>query len=77
MGATASVPKVPETAAIVVQTIRDNSIPSMKFVSAASTRKLDTFAQNLFLRSPKVEGLCHILSTYHGREAFMKFLRNE
>jgi hypothetical protein len=76
MGATASVPKVPETIK-VVQTMSNNSIPSIKFVSAVSTRKLDSFAQDMFLRSPKVEGLCHILSSYHGREAFMKFLRNE
>ena len=76
MGATASVPKVQETV-VAVQPLNNESIPSLKFVSAASTRKLDNFAQNMFLRSPKVEGLNHILSSYHGREAFMKFLRNE
>ena len=76
MGASSSVQKVPQTE-MAVQTMSNNSIHSLKFVSPLSTRKLDNFAQNMFLRSPKVEGLCHVLSSYHGKEAFMKFLRNE
>lgn len=37
----------------------------------------DNFAKEMFLRSPKVEGLQHVLKSDYGRESFLKFLRTE
>ena len=49
----------------------------LKLIDFDPCNKLDNFAKEMFLRSPKVEGLHHILSSQHGREAFMRFLRTE
>lgn len=49
----------------------------LKLIDVDPSNKLDNFAREMFLRSPKVEGLHHVLSSHSGREAFMKFLRSE
>ena len=64
----------------VVELMEDNAADSaeiLKLIDFDPCNKLDNFAKEMFLRSPKVEGLHHILSSQHGREAFMKFLRTE
>ena len=64
----------------VVELMEDDAVDSaeiLKLIDFDPCNKLDNFAKEMFLRSPKVEGLHHILSSQHGREAFMKFLRTE
>ena len=39
--------------------------------------KIDIFAKEMYLSSPKIDALQHVLSEEGGREAFMKFLRTE
>ena len=39
--------------------------------------KIDLFAKEMYLSSPKIDALQHVLSEEGGREAFMKFLRTE
>jgi hypothetical protein len=39
--------------------------------------KIDIFAKEMYLSSPKVEALQQLLSEEAGREAFMKFLRTQ
>lgn len=54
-----------------------NTEEMMKLIDFDSSSIVDSFAKEMFLRSPKVEGLNHVLTSQHGREAFMKFLRTE
>lgn len=39
--------------------------------------RIDIFAKEMYLSSPKIDALQHVLSEEGGREAFMKFLRTE
>jgi hypothetical protein len=39
--------------------------------------RIDNFAKEMYLSSPKIDALQHVLSEAAGREAFMKFLRTE
>ena len=39
--------------------------------------KIDIFAKEMYLSSPKIDALQHVLSEEAGRDAFMKFLRTE
>lgn len=76
MGGGASSPVNKETEVKAGNPVADAE-EMMKLCKFDSTNNIDNFAQEMFLRSPKVEGLSHILSSHHGREAFMKFLRTE
>ena len=77
MGATASI----NSEVVVVKSSSEIALKeateAIETADADSTNKLDSFAKDMFIRSPKVEGLSHVLLSHHGREAFMKFLRNE
>ena len=81
MGATASVNSEVIVEKSVVKSVNEVAlVPATAAIEAAdsdSIAKLDSFAKEMFIRSPKVEGLNHLLLSHHGREAFMKFLRNE
>lgn len=54
-----------------IETVRKNMPSVDKF------DKIDIFAKEMYLSSPKVDALEHILSEEAGREAFMKFLRTQ
>ena len=85
MGATASISSVviveKSVQKSVVKSVNEVALKNATAVIQAadvdSIAKLDSFAKEMFIRSPKVEGLNHLLLSHHGREAFMKFLRNE
>jgi hypothetical protein len=53
------------------ETIRKNMPTVDKF------DKIDIFAKEMYLSSPKVEALQQLLLEEAGREAFMKFLRTQ
>lgn len=77
MGATASVKIEVVVAKSVHKVALKNTTAAIETADVDAVTKLDSFAKEMFIRSPKVEGLNHLLLSHHGREAFMKFLRNE
>jgi hypothetical protein len=47
------------------------------FENNSKTNQFDVFAQEMFLRSPNIASLNFILEKDEGREAFLKFLKEE
>lgn len=73
MGAAASVePPVKEVTDVKVQAVEAPVLPKFD-----EKDKIDIFAKEMYLSSPKIDALQHVLSEEAGREAFMKFLRTE
>ena len=73
MGAAASV----EPPAKEVSGAKDKAVAPEVLPKFNDKDKIDIFAKEMYLSSPKIDALQHVLSEEGGREAFMKFLRTE
>lgn len=76
MGAAASVESQEKEVPVIVEkskvVVAGDIIPKFN-----DKDKIDIFAKEMYLSSPKIDALQHVLSEEGGREAFMKFLRTE
>lgn len=73
MGAAASVETPTKEASIV----KEKAVAAEILPKFNDKDKIDIFAKEMYLSSPKIDALQHVLSEEAGREAFMKFLRTE
>jgi PAS domain S-box-containing protein len=71
MGAAGSVPATDAEKVAKVEV----ALPSN--FNEKTDKKEDMFAKEMYLSTPKVDALAHVLSEESGREAFMNFLRTE
>lgn len=72
MGAAASVEVIDKDGNAVVKESQSQVLPKFN-----EKDRIDIFAKEMYLSSPKIDALQHVLSEEGGREAFMKFLRTE